>query len=344
MPHLIAIHERPGSYSDRWIETCVEQGLLFRLVDCRKSDIVTQLRGADALLWDWHHASAEDQLIVRQLIAAVENAGMAAFPNALSCWHCDDKIAQKYLLEAVQAPLVPTQVLLNEVEALAWIEQASYPQVFKLRCGAGANNVRLVRNKKQAYYWCKRMFSRGIPSISGGYFSDFKTRAGKIRNFKHFVEKFKRMFTAIKNISIARRMLPVQKGYLYFQDFMPDNEFDVRVTVIGGRAFAFLRLNRPGDFRASGSGRIVYDPNKIDQRCLKIAFDTSRKIEAQSMAYDFLFDASKEPRICEICYGFMPNAVYDCPGYWDEHLNWHEGHYQPQDLILEDVIAKLSSK
>ena len=40
-----------------------------------------------------------------------------------------------------------------------------------------------------------------------------------------------------------------RRGYVYFQDFIPDNQFDTRVTVIGNRAFAFIRKVRPGDFR-----------------------------------------------------------------------------------------------
>ena len=125
---------------------------------------------------------------------------------------------------------------------------------------------------------------------------------------------------------------------------MPDNEFDVRVSVIGGRIFAFFRMNRPGDFRASGSGRIVYEPSKVDHRCLKIALETTRRIEARCMAYDFLFNAERAPCICEISYGFLSSAVYDCPGYWDEHLSWHEGHCQPEDLILDDMIATIQQK
>ena len=30
--------------------------------------------------------------------------------------------------------------------------------------------------------------------------------------------------------------------------------------------------------------------------------------------------------------------VYSCPGYWDAKLNWHEGHFWPQDTILIDLL------
>jgi glutathione synthase/RimK-type ligase-like ATP-grasp enzyme len=51
-----------------------------------------------------------------------------------------------------------------------------------------------------------------------------------------------------------------EKNYVYFQDFIPQNDFDIRIIVIGKRAFAIKRMVRKGDFRASGSGNIKYDP------------------------------------------------------------------------------------
>jgi glutathione synthase/RimK-type ligase-like ATP-grasp enzyme len=340
----IAIHRSSGSFSDRWIEECDRRGISFRIVNCRASDIVGQLKGCSALLWHWSQGCPGDKLVANQVIAAVERLGLEVFPNATTSAHFDDKIAQKYLLEAVGAPLIPTHVLLDEAAALAWTEQAHYPLVFKLRCGAGSANVRLVKTPGEARRLCKRMFSRGMPSITGGYFSDMRARGRRIHSTRQFIEKAKRSWTSIRGIAVMRQMLPRQKGYALFQDFMAGNEFDTRVAVIGRRAFAFLRQNRPGDFRASGSGRIIYDPDRIDRRCLRIALDTSPKIGAQSMAYDFVYDEKKEPGIVEISYGYMPQAVYDCGGYWDQDLTWHEGHFWPEALILDDVLAAVEMR
>jgi hypothetical protein len=128
------------------------------------------------------------------------------------------------------------------------------------------------------------------------------------------------------------------KNYVLFQRFLPGNNFDTRVTVIGDRAFAFRRMVRDDDFRASGSGRIDYDSTKIDPRCLEIAFATSRKMGFQSMAYDFLRNEDGEPEFCEVSYTYVSSAVHNCPGYWDTRLNWHEGHYWPEHLHLIDAL------
>jgi glutathione synthase/RimK-type ligase-like ATP-grasp enzyme len=82
----------------------------------------------------------------------------------------------------------------------------------------------------------------------------------------------------------------ISKNYVYYQKYLPNNNFDTRVTVIGDRAFAFRRFNRTRDFRASGSGKIDYDMDSIDKRMIKIALETSEECGFQCMAFDFLYD------------------------------------------------------
>ena len=60
--------------------------------------------------------------------------------------------------------------------------------------------------------------------------------------------------------------------------FIPQNDFDIRVIVTGNKAIAIKRMNRKNDFRASGSGYILYDKNEIDIRCVKIAFEVNKKL------------------------------------------------------------------
>jgi len=113
MKNTVAIHHRQGSFSERWLEYCREHGVNYRTVNCLSSDIIAQLSSANALLWHWHHELASEHSVSRQLIHAVEMMGLVVFPNLETCWHFDDKIAQKYLLEAIGAPLVPTHIFLN---------------------------------------------------------------------------------------------------------------------------------------------------------------------------------------------------------------------------------------
>jgi hypothetical protein len=104
---------------------------------------------------------------------------------------------------------------------------------------------------------------------------------------------------------------------------------------------------RKNDFRASDSGSIIYNKEEIDERCVKIAFDVNKKLKAQSIAYDFVFDENNEPLIVEISYGYTAPAYDKCEGYWDRDrdMNWHEGtNFDFCGWMVENLIAKQESR
>jgi hypothetical protein len=166
MSVYVAVHRRPGSFSDRWLEYCSGHGVPNKIVDGYRSDIISQLAGTGALLWHWTHGSPQDLLMARHVIMGAEVMGLKVFPNTPTCWHFDDKIAQKYLLEAVGAPLVPTHVFYQLEDAMAWARSTTYPKVFNLRRGAGSLNVRLVRTAGEMEGLAT--YVPGIPWLRGG--------------------------------------------------------------------------------------------------------------------------------------------------------------------------------
>jgi glutathione synthase/RimK-type ligase-like ATP-grasp enzyme len=333
----IAIHENKGTFSDSWIELCKRHSIDYIVVDCFSPGIIEQLQDADALLWNWLHYEYDSQLFARQLTYSIETMGKTVFPSSKTCWHYDDKVGQKYLLESIGAPLIPTWVFYHEDEVLRWIQNTSFPKVFKLRCGAGSKNVRLVKSENEAVSLCKTAFGEGFPA-SAGYFADSRAKLRSIKNAADIFAKLKRMPRSLKNIMTQKQFLERQRGYVYFQEFIPGNSFDTRITIIGNRAFGFTRNTRPDDFRASGSGDVDYSLSKISKRCISIAFEVARKLQTQSLALDFLFDKTGIPLIGEISYSFVAEAVYRCYGYWDTNFNFHEGNFRPEELILEDLI------
>lgn len=336
---MIGIHERRGGFSDRWVESCKERGISYKRIDCLASDVVEQCAGLKAVLWHWTLNDPRELLVARQVIAALERTGLAVFPSLDTCWHYDDKIAQKHMLEAVGAPVIPTWVFTDRERAEEWIETASWPKVFKLRCGAGSSNVRLVRSKSEAHRLCRVAFGRGFPAEM--------VRLDAVRSYVRAARGSKELGRRAWNLGkralrrvLKRDIFPVERGYVYFQEFLDGNPFDTRVTVIGERAFAFTRENRPGDFRASGSGRISYDDSKVSPECIKIAFGVTRRLGAQSLAFDFLFNDKGGAVVGEVSYCYVAGAVHGCPGHWDDRLGWHSGQMWPQDAILEDICER----
>ena len=335
----IGIHFKENGFTPRWIEYCERMGIPYKLVDAYKTDIVEQLSDCDCFMWHYSQDDYRDALFAKQLISSLEQSGKRCFPNYQTGWHFDDKVAQKYLFESISAPLVPSYVFYTKKEALDWIKNQTFPKVFKLKGGAGAKNVRLCRTSRSAIKLVNRAFGKGFTQFSR--IDYLKERFSKWRHGRDTLlgvcKGIGRLFVPTE----FAKMHPREKGYVYFQDFIENNEYDIRVCIVSDKAFALKRLVRENDFRASGSGRIVYDKNQIDDRCVKMAFQVNDVIKMQSAAFDFVFDNEGNPMFVEVSYGYSVKAYDLCEGYWTSDLNWHPGdHFDFCGWMVESLIQE----
>ena len=318
------------SFSARWAELASADDIDVRDVNVDAPDFFESLAGCDGFMWRVGYDAVSLQRGKRILAAVEHGMQIPVFPSWASAWHFEDKIAQSYLLEAAGIPMPRTWVWWDRDKALRFCATARYPLVVKLAVGVQSNNVRLVRNAEEARDVIDRVFGAGIVSID------------EPRTFLRTV--LGRRFHGAR--LFAGRPLPdgVQHGYFYGQEFLPGNDYDTRVTIIGDRAFAFRRLNRPGDFRASGSGRIDWDPGNIDLEFVRLAFRIARHLNTQSVAIDGL-RRGDERVVSEISYTYAAWAVRDCPGHWvlggdasTGALNWVDGNLRPEDAIFTDFV------
>lgn len=335
----VAIHHRAESFSDRWIAYCEENNVSYKLVDAYSNDIIQQLNDCDIFMWHYSNYDYRDALFAKQLLYSVRKKGIKVFPDFDTNWHFDDKVGQKYLLEAINAPLIPSYVFYTKKDALEWVEQTNFPKVFKLRGGSGSSNVKLAKNKKEAKKLIAKAFGHGFSQFDR--LTHLKYRIG---NFRAGTEGFSAVLKGIARLFIGQEysnQCPKEKGYVYFQEFIPNNTFDTRVVVINGEyAAAERRFVREGDFRASGSGQYSYE--EIDLEVIKVAFRVAKELSLQSVAFDFVLDERQNPLIVELSYGFGVDGISKVPGYWDGELNWHEGRFNPQDWMIEDVLIKIN--
>lgn len=333
----IAIHHTPGSFSDKWIEYCKENNIPYKIVNAYSNDIINELNDIDIFMWHFHHNDNKAKIFAKDLIFALEKRGVKVFPNINTCMSFDNKIAQKYLLEAINAPLVNSYVFYDKDEAIEWARKTTYPKVFKLKGGAGSSNVILLNSYNEAEKLINKMFSKGMRY---NRFNSLREGIWKFKKEKN-IEGVKSLLKGAIRVFIPNKIflqLPVEKNYFYVQEFIPNNSFDIRVIVIGNKAFAIKRVVRENDFRASGSGKVIYDKNEIPIECIKLSFEINKKINSQCIAFDYIFDEKHNPLIVEISYGFIPSVYIDCPGFWDDKLNWYEGKFTPEYFMIEDLI------
>jgi glutathione synthase/RimK-type ligase-like ATP-grasp enzyme len=332
---MIAIHNSNSGFHSRWLAYCKQKGIPFKLVNCFANDLISQLEGCNVLMW--HHSQNDPKalLAAKSILFALEHAGIKVFPDFRTNWHFDDKVGQKYLLEALNIPLAQTWVFYSKQEALNWCSQTTFPKVFKLRRGAGSSNVRLIKTQKEAERVIRKAFGQGFTNYDG--LGNLKERYRKWKLGKtttwDVIKGMLRLFKKPAYNKIAGR----ESGYVYFQEFIPGNDHDIRVIVIGDKAFAIKRMVRYNDFRASGSGHILYEKEHFKDEWIQLAFQINDKIKAQSLALDYVFKDGN-PVVVEISYGFAPEGYDSCVGYWDRNLNWYEGPIDPYGWMIDLAI------
>ena len=300
-------------------------------------DFWEKLKETDLFISRWIDISNHDQL-GHTLLPIIESAQITkCFPTYHNYWSYDDKIRQYYLLRQHGFPVIETYVFWNKSNALEWIDTASLPTVFKLKGGASSNNVVLIKSRDQGKRFIKKMFGSGVksgklPTRGHVKFADFDLQ----KIVRHWAGN---LLKTINGIDVNDRW-QLHKNYALFQRFLPGNTFDTRVVVNGNRIQAFRRFNRENDFRASGSGKIDLNPEAVDTRCLQIALNVSKKLNYQTMGYDFLYDEENNPLISEMSYTYGTKTLPRCPGYWDENLSFHEGNYWPQYFQLMHLLDR----
>lgn len=333
----IAIHHKEGSFSERWIEYCKKNAISYKIVNAYDCDIIQQVKDCDVFMWHHHHNDFKDSITAKRILFALEHAGVSVFPDFKTGWHFDDKVAQMYLLQAINAPLVPSFVFYDKAEALLWANTTSYPKVFKLKGGAGASNVKLVKNQSQAIKYINKAFGKGFSQFDSWQY--VKDRFGKYKSgsisFFSFVKSLGRLVFKTDYAKLQSK----EKGYIYFQEFVENDGYDIRVVVINNKAVALKRLIRKNDFRASGSGNLIFENDKINKRYIEIAFEIARKLSTHSLAIDLIHSKTDDIYIVELSYGFpMRNFLDKASGYWDENLIWHEGAFNLQEWIIDSIV------
>ncbi|NGX84738.1 hypothetical protein [Aequorivita sp. KMM 9714] len=340
----IGIQSIPKGFATRWIKYCERSNIVYKLIDVYQNDVIDQLRDCDAFMWHYDHLSKKDYQLAKRLLTAVEHSGKVCFPSVFENWHYDDKIGQKYLLEAVGAPLISSYVFYDQEDAMNWASNTTWPKVFKLTGGAGSSNVKLIYSKTEAEKIIRKSFGKGHVLFNQRKYL-FEERISSYRQHKSIWKLIKSFYHLLKPINKSL-VDHIEKDYVYFQEFMPNNDYDLRLVVVNQeRIFGLKRYNRKDDFRASGSGNMDFLNNDVDKSILKLALEVAKKLKMNSVAYDIVFDGNNNPVIIEISYAYSTSAYEKCPGYWDENLNWIDGEIGNYSAWMVDkVLEQINNK
>ncbi|MCH5213856.1 MAG: hypothetical protein J1E97_01585 [Muribaculaceae bacterium] len=324
-----------------WEEYCIENNIDYQIINLYEvEDIVETLKEFDVLLYHFGQYNFRDMLMARHIFYTASILGLKTFPNFDDAWHFDDKVAEMLALEAIGAPIPKSFLFFYKKTIEEAIERGDieFPIVAKLRSGSGSHNVKMIKSKSQLMGYASKMFGNGLnaaPSLM--YKTSSNIRASK--DWATFVAKAKRAPEFFRTLRGAKKF-PKEKGYVYLQEFIPNDGFDLKIAVVGDKLSYFMRPIRSHDFRASGGGTFQYDHSKITKQIIDSAFKTADDLKLQCNGFDYVVDnRTGLGKIVEMSYGFSHEAILGAGGYFDREGNWHDTPMNAPQEILKNILA-----
>jgi len=331
-------HHHSTDWTLPWIEYCDNNKLPYEVVDPYHLNAIKRLRSFDCLLWHYSNYSFTDMLEARSILYSAKVMGLKIFPDFNEAWHSDDKVAETYLLQSIDAPIPHTYIFYDYETFLKWLScDVKFPLVGKLRCGSGSHNVKLFHNTRELTGYAKRMFGKGYkPAPSLIYKASSNVKSS--HDWTTIKKRAKRIPEFLRTLANAKKF-PNEKGYLFLQEFIPNDGYDLKVVVVGDKLSFIARNVRKGDFRASGGGDLFFDKSIVTQNIISSAFSTSDKLGFQCMGYDYVVDKSSGiGKIVEISFGFSHTALMQANGYFDRCGIWHDEKLNVPVEIIKNIL------
>lgn len=281
----IAIDER--GWHERYAEGARTLDLPFELFDIRDSDWINRVKRYACVVWrvstdiPWLEQGFEKIYFMNA------HLGIRTFPNWSTFATYDNKRAQAYLFSEQNVPTPRTLVSYDRRECEAFLESATFPFVSKTAGGSASRGVRLIRNRRSAQKQIGQVFGDSLT--------------------ERVLRRLGRQYP---------RRVDTPRGYVYWQEFIRNNERDCRITVLGKRyVFILYRRNRSGDFRASGSGMLEYE-GPAGQREARFLVELCRRNDYDCMAFDLLF-RGEDFVVSEMSCTFPMTFLDAVPQYYD---------------------------
>ena len=312
-----------------------------------EEDTLGYCRTLNAVMCHYSH-QRPDFLLIPAVLDLIEDVlGLPIFPGRRMRILFDRKDLQSQILASFGLPIVPARCTDDYSRFVREMSETVFPIVIKYVNGAGSSQVTQARNRKEALVIGRTMARRREFSFPTPLAKQGRLLLGRAARFAKkgalsifapsYEQKLKHLVPWQAN-DVSQR-LPL----IYWQPFVSSNG-DIRVTVIGDRAFTFRRGNRANDFRASGSGRISYEHSQSDKDAVKIAFEAEKQLNVGNVAFDFLRSPDGSPQIVEMSYGYLSSAVEKCPGHWLRDGSWCEESRKPEDLHVEWFLRSIVDK
>jgi glutathione synthase/RimK-type ligase-like ATP-grasp enzyme len=314
-----------------------DSGIEYDIVDIDAHDWQARIAPYDLVIWRGRFMGPNLAAHYKEKIYFMEQIlGKVVMPGYASVWHFESKVAQSYLFEAAEVLTPRTVATVDYDDGRRCLARATLPIVAKQSHGASSANVKLLASSKVARHWLDSVFFTQAWQTHAAAHRSRLAQAATALPHGWFWRKVRQKLVHGEPHRVA-----------YWQEFVADNAADLRITVVGdSHAIAFWRHNRPGDFRASGSGLLDYE-TAVPEDAVEYCIGLNRRLGFDSMAYDLLFHGDKFV-VIEISYGYLDKAVFNAAGHYvlgdDGSLRFEAGHVMPQELWVDWALRKAARR
>lgn len=300
---------RERDYYPKYERFLKNNNIVYKYYNPLSSDWMEQARGFDLIIWHTN-SDPSTQEIAEGKIYVLEKMGVKCLPSYDEVWSYENKIRANYLYELYELPSIPTFISHSKSDALSYINKVKFPIISKLSTGSASYGVDKIDNIKDATQLVNQVFS-------------YK---GKETYFKYMN----------------------QKNYVYFQEFIEDATYDLRILCVGEDLFGYYRYPNEGDFRASGAGN--YQKKEIPTEALELAYEVYKAFGSSFLATDFVYSEKiKQFLIIEssVFIGIdscEQLSIDNVPGKYTRkaknEYDFVEGKFWVQELTLKKIIEK----
>jgi glutathione synthase/RimK-type ligase-like ATP-grasp enzyme len=235
--------------------------------------------------------------------------GKLCYPSANHALLYEDKCLEAYLSRVGGIPFVNTYISHEKADALCLVEKLKYPVVCKVIPSSGSVGTTLVSSSRQ----CRRIVERAF------------SRTGRKTHTVHFR----------------------QKDYVYFQEYVPNDGYDIRVIVVSNWAFGYYRKVPAGDFRASGMNLV--ERRDLPEAAVRVAHRANAFIRSPMLVVDMLYGTDGQYHVIEfspVCHMDTPELLHvgGVPGVYviggDGSIRFEPGRYWVNELALKEFLLR----
>ncbi len=323
---------QPQSFSALWKARAEAMGIEAEVVDPLLPGAIERIGGFDGFIWRYNFRLPWTEAGPRIMEVVEAQHGLVVWPPRVLRETFENKIAQAYVLAALDVPRPRTWVFWHEADARAALKELPLPLVAKLSRGVRGEGVALIRTRAEAERLIHQMFSFGLGSM------EFM-RGGKARRWG----KYSPMVEALRR---GRFKGNHERGYVLFQEFIEGNAFDTRVVIQGDLAWASRRMNREGDFRASGSGVSDWDARAVRPAALELAWRAADAMGVRTLVADVM-QRGDVPVMGEISTSMAVHVVREMDGHFrrgPDGIAWDAAKVDWPAAVFDDFLAEVRAR